>query len=81
MAALKNILDLILLVSLNTKGRGGSRAAATSKIECFVIMVNDWKPLNIITKRSILEAAAVLNPPLKSLQMFLKETVAAEVLP
>ena len=60
--------------------RGGSRAAATSKIECFVIMVNDWKPLNIITKRSILEAAAVLNPPLKSLQMFLKETVAAEVL-
>ena len=66
MAALKNILDLILLVSLNTKGRGGSRAAATSKIECFVIMVNDWKPLNIIT--------------LKSLQMFLKETVAAEVL-
>ena len=43
-------------------------------------MVNDWKPLNIITKRSILEAAAVLNPPLKSLQMFLKETVAAEVL-
>ena len=75
MAALKNILDLILLVSLNTKGRGGSRAAATSKIECFVIMVNDWKPLN-----TILEAAAVLNPPLKSLQMFLKETVAAEVL-
>ena len=80
MAALKNILDLILLVSLNTKSRGGSRAAAASKMERFVIMVNDWKPLNIITKPSILEVAAVLDPPLKSLQMLLKETVAAEVL-
>ena len=25
--------------------RGGSRTAATSKIEPFVIIVNDWKPL------------------------------------
>ena len=25
------------------KIRGGSRAAATSKMECFVIIVNDWK--------------------------------------
>ena len=24
--------------------RGGSRAAATSKMECFVIIVNGWKP-------------------------------------
>ena len=32
--------------------RGGSRTAATSKMERFVILVNDWKPLTIITKLS-----------------------------
>ena len=46
-------------------GRGGSRAAATSKMERFVIIVNGWKPLTIITKRSILDVAAALDPPLK----------------
>ena len=45
--------------------RGGSRAAATSKIECFVIMVNGWKPLTIITKHSILDVAAALDPLLE----------------
>ena len=45
--------------------RGGSTAAATSKMERFVIIVNDWKPLTIITKRSILDVAAVLDPPLR----------------
>ena len=44
--------------------RGGSRTAATSKMECFVIIVNGWKPLTIITKCSILDVAAVLDPPL-----------------
>ena len=44
--------------------RGGSRTAATSKVELFVIIVNGWKPLTIITKSSILDAAAVLDPPL-----------------
>ena len=44
--------------------RGGSRAAATSKMECFVIIVNSWKPLTIITKHFILDVAAVLDPPL-----------------
>ena len=43
---------------------GGSRAAATSKIECFVIIVNGWKPLTIITKHFILDVAAALDPPL-----------------
>ena len=43
---------------------GGSRTAATSKIEHFVIIVNDFKPLSIITKSSILDVAAVLAPPL-----------------
>ena len=42
--------------------KGGSRTAATSKMEHFVIIVNGWKPL-IITKRSILDVAAVLDPP------------------
>ena len=33
-------------------------------MECFVIIVNGWKPLTIITKRFILDVAAVLDPPL-----------------
>ena len=47
-----------------TLGRGGSRAAATSKMERFVIIVNGFQPLTIITKRSILDVAAALDPPL-----------------
>ena len=44
--------------------RGGSRTTATSKMERFVIIVNGFQPLTIITKRSILYVAAVLDPPL-----------------
>ena len=44
--------------------RGGSRAAATTKMECVVIIVNGWKPLTIITKHSILDVAVALDPPL-----------------
>ena len=44
--------------------RGGSRSAATSKMERFVIIVDGWKPLTITTKRSILDVAAGLDPPL-----------------
>ena len=47
--------------------RSGSRTAATSKMERFVIIVNGWKPLTIITKCSILDIAAVLDPPLEPL--------------
>ena len=47
------------------KVKGGSRAAATSKMERFVIKVNGFQPLAIITKRSILDVAAVLDPPLR----------------
>ena len=46
--------------------RGGSRAAATSKMERFVIIVNGFQPLTIIIKRSILDVAAALHPPLNS---------------
>ena len=42
--------------------RGGSRTAATSKIEHFVMIINGSKPLTIITKTSILDVAAVLDP-------------------
>ena len=61
-------------LSLTTRARGGSRTATTSKMEHsviivngwkhFVIIVNGWKLLTIITKRSMLDVAAVLDPPL-----------------
>ena len=44
--------------------RGGSRTAATSKIELFVIIVNGWQPLTIIAKCSILDVTTVLHLPL-----------------
>ena len=44
--------------------RGGSRAAATSKMEHFVIIVNGFQALTIITKRSIFDVAAALDLPL-----------------
>ena len=49
--------------------RGGSRTAATSKMEHFVMIVNGWKPLTIITKYSILDVAAVLDLPLITMMM------------
>ena len=53
-------------VDILTISKGASKIAATSEMERFVIIVNGWKPLTIITKRSILDAAAVLDPPLIS---------------
>ena len=44
--------------------RSGSRAAATSKMERFAIIVNGFQPLTIITKRSIFNVAAALDWPL-----------------
>ena len=49
---------------LQAVDRGGSRTVATSKMELFVIIVNGFQPLTIITKCSILDLAAVLDPPL-----------------
>ena len=49
--------------------RGGSRAAATSKVERFVIIVNGLQPLTIIPKRSILDVAAVLHLPLGQIKI------------
>ena len=53
----------------NNHSRDGSRAAATSKMECFVIIANGWKLLTVITKHSILDVAAALNPPLHRMKM------------
>ena len=50
--------------------RDGSRTAATSKMEHFVIIANGWKPLTIITKNSMLNDAAVPDPPLKTSENF-----------
>ena len=50
--------------------RGGSRAAATYKMECFVIIVNGFQPLTIITKRSVLDVAAALDPTLMCIEGF-----------
>ena len=44
--------------------RGGSKTAATSKVELFMIIVNGFQPLTIITKSSTLDVTAVLDPPL-----------------
>ena len=43
---------------------GGSRTAATSKVELFVIVINGFQPLAIIKKSSTLDVAAVLDLPL-----------------
>ena len=51
------------------KFKAGSRIAATSKVELFVIIVYGWKPLTIIIKSSTLDVAAVLDPPLNILQI------------
>ena len=57
--------EIFSIHSLRRNGsRGGSKTAATSKMECFVIIVNGFQPLTIITKCSILDVAAVLDPPL-----------------
>ena len=52
--------ELSMYVALQRR----SRAAATSKMERFVTIVNGFQPFTIITKRSILDVAAVLDPPL-----------------
>ena len=49
--------------------RGESRTAETSKVQLFVIIVNGWKPLTIITKSSTLDVAAVLDPLLVTLEL------------
>ena len=49
--------------------RGGSRAAAVSKMECFVIIVYRFHALTIITKHSILDVGAALDSSLEILSL------------
>ena len=65
-------ISIFVLSELGWTNRGGSRTAATFKMEFFVITVNGWKPLIIIKKGSILDVAAVLNPRLVKLKHFLQ---------
>ena len=58
---------------LTAAGRGGSRTVATSKMERFGIIVNGFQPLTIITKRSILDVAAVLDPPQGGLALMVEQ--------
>ena len=65
MSGIKNSINIdVTFAKMYLVIRGGSRTATTSKMEHFVIIVNGWKPLTIITKCSILDVAAVLDPPL-----------------
>ena len=54
-------------MNLNNTVRDGSRTTATSKMERFVVIISGLKPLTIITKHSILDVAAVLDPPLNGI--------------
>ena len=54
----------LLNLKTGTVVRGGSSAAATSKMERFVIIINGLQPLTTVTKRSILDFAAALDSPL-----------------
>ena len=65
----ENITEIIMKSNLPHVTKGGSRTAATSKVERFVITVNDFKPLAFITKSSILDVAAVLDQHLVSLNI------------
>ena len=49
--------------------RRGSRAAATFKMERFVIIASGFQPLTIMTRRAILDVAAALDPPLLTYQL------------
>ena len=67
-SSIQNFLDVLSCLSYSwTKSsrsmalRCGSRTAATSKMELFVIIVN---ALTIITNCSILDVAAFIGPPL-----------------
>ena len=56
--------SLLYMTQLAGEADADIRAVATSKMECFVILVNNCEPLTIVTKCSILDIAAALDPPL-----------------
>ena len=56
------------IIKFRYLSRGGSRTATAHKMELFVVIVNGFQPLTIIAKCSILDVAAVLDPPLLSME-------------
>ena len=65
--SLKRVTQLLIpeTIICQARFRGGSRSVTTSKMKRFVIIVNGFQPLTIMTKRSILDVAAALDPPLR----------------
>ena len=57
---------MIKVTAMGFETRGGFRTAATSEVEVFVIIVNGFQLLTIITKSSTLDVAAVLDPTLET---------------
>ena len=43
------------------------------------MVVNSWKPMAIFTKRSILDVATVLGPPLKAVDSVSRSLVASQI--
>ena len=72
--SLSILLELLLTIWKGVYNRpgAGSRTAATSKMELLVITVIGFQPLTIITKYSILDVAAILDPPLRRHQIIWK---------
>ena len=60
-------MEVVIVSMFFIVSRGGSRTAATTKVELFVIIVNGWKPLTIITKFSTFDVVGVLGRLLVSL--------------
>ena len=57
---------------------GAARTAATSKMGRFVIIIDGWKPLTIITQCSILDVAVVLDLPLTTDTLFCEMVVSSQ---
>ena len=53
-------------IYLDVSTRCGFRTAATSKMGHFVTIVYGFQPLTIVSKCSILDVAAVVDPPLST---------------
>ena len=62
---MKAVYTTAMIYNVSTERRTRSRAVATSKMEHFVIIVNGFQSLTIISKRFILDIAAALDPPLE----------------
>ena len=80
--SLSILLELLLIIWKGVYNRpsAGSRAAATSKMELFAITVIRLQLLTIITKYSILDFAAILDPPLRRYQTIWKHFVKNDVI-